>query len=237
MNATDNTPATIWTANTIKEAVRATGSHWYDPDTMRFWGTKVLPEVYQGPGGIFFLTVDDRFDRTRGLTLREFIPPPAERPTIQTRSDVAQYQYKNEAMKAARDASGIIVPTATEKFQPVNNLQQFVDDCRTHGDSLATRGVTTKHAKSLILQSAEHARQMVRYCNGEISLDAEGELPRFVQGLRARITRLAHQLGAASVEFQGDPRGATVKIHWPDHASNAFAGGGWIIPESLNDAD
>ena len=45
-----------YSINQIQEDMRDEGSHWWDPDTMRFFGTKVVSGVWEGPGGIYFIT-------------------------------------------------------------------------------------------------------------------------------------------------------------------------------------
>lgn len=42
----------------IDEIKAAHTGHWFSPDTMRFWGTRVYPEVYQGDGVTYFISSD-----------------------------------------------------------------------------------------------------------------------------------------------------------------------------------
>lgn len=37
------------------------GHHWFDAETLRFFGSRVLPTVY---GGRYFISSEDTFDRT-----------------------------------------------------------------------------------------------------------------------------------------------------------------------------
>ena len=39
---------TYFTIKEIKEANRERGDFWFSPDTMRFWGCRILPRVYAG---------------------------------------------------------------------------------------------------------------------------------------------------------------------------------------------
>ena len=45
------------------------------------------------------------------------------------------------------------------------------------------------------------------------------------------ITKAATDIGL-TVDFQGDPRGYTVKVQLPDGRSNSFGGDGWGVPNS-----
>ena len=50
--------------------------HFFDPESMRFWGSKISTKLQKREDGcIFFLTIEDNFDRTERLyTLRVLIP-------------------------------------------------------------------------------------------------------------------------------------------------------------------
>lgn len=71
----------VWTVNTIKDAMRAAGSHWFDPDTMRYFRCRVLEEVYQGPGGIYFVTSEKGPHGPRAYSVRQFT---VNKPSIDT---------------------------------------------------------------------------------------------------------------------------------------------------------
>jgi len=82
----------------IKHDMNAEGSHWWDRDTMSFFGTKVSSQVYNGPGGVYFVTSDfTGFDRiSRGYTIREYTPGGT---VITTVGGIADYPI----LKNARD--------------------------------------------------------------------------------------------------------------------------------------
>lgn len=44
------------TIETIKAANEAIGHHFFEPDTMRFFKSRILAEVYEGPGGVYFVS-------------------------------------------------------------------------------------------------------------------------------------------------------------------------------------
>ena len=47
------------------EAVNATGSHYFDTDTMRWFGSRLMGDTFQGSGGWWFVTSE----RDRGVRL------------------------------------------------------------------------------------------------------------------------------------------------------------------------
>jgi len=237
---------TLWTVNRIKDAVRAAGSHWFDPDTMKFFGTRVLSEVYQGPGGIYFVTSDHTFDRQRRYTVRSFNPESADIGTVGELASMTKGKAQRLAKKSAAGSLIGYTSYATEQeggmpvalgglsvtaepFRPVSVLQQFIDDLEKHG----TSGETCGHAAgALIFNAKKHHRYMGLLCSDESfcsQVNEDGEHPRVV-ALRERIEHLAKEAGASGVLFSGDPRGCTVKLVFADGFTNDFAKEGYCVP-------
>lgn len=225
-----------WTINEIKQAARNAGSHWFDPDTMRSFGTEVLPSVYQGRGGVFFVTKDDQYRRElpKRFTVRQFDPTDA---SIDTFSELNQYADEDDAIEAAKDAAQSArgeLEIVTEDFEPVSILEQFINDLDKHSDDPAK--VTERDAKAITTHAARHHYLMEDLCNGVIEMDEDGENPR-VSACRAKCQQAAKRLGAKGVVFSGDPRGCTVKLVFADGYTNDFGKEGYCVPTSLTNAD
>lgn len=100
---------TKWNVTAIKAAMKADGSHWWDRDTLKFFGTKVASAVYQGPGGVFFVTSEwDGFagkdNGTRAYTLRQYVP---ERVGVETIGNIGDYKSDLAAAVAkAKELAG-----------------------------------------------------------------------------------------------------------------------------------
>lgn len=68
-----------WTIADIKAANHVKGGHFFDRSSMRFFDSKILSTVYQGVGGVFFVT-SEQFHGSRGYTaprkytVRQFYP-------------------------------------------------------------------------------------------------------------------------------------------------------------------
>ena len=61
--------------NDIQFEMTAAGSHWWDRGTMQMFGCRVSEQVYQGPGGIYFVTSEKSFgDDKRKFTVRQYMP-------------------------------------------------------------------------------------------------------------------------------------------------------------------
>ena len=64
-----------WTLAAIRQADRDADRHWFDRDTLRFFRSRILRTVYQGPGGVYFVS-SEQFDDASGryYTVRRFDP-------------------------------------------------------------------------------------------------------------------------------------------------------------------
>jgi hypothetical protein len=230
----------LWTVNTIKEANRAAGGHWFDPDTMRSFGTKVLPTVYQGPGGVYFVTRDRKGFREEdgyGYTVRRFDYATGSVESVKgvNVSVGALTKRQAVAMASNRASAGEVLPgnrgtvqTTEEAYRPVSVLQQFIDDLKAHGDPATA---TADNAEQLIILSRKHHKLMEADCNGTVQLyDEEGNDKPRLRKLREHIALIAMHVGATAVDFSGDPRGCTVKLTFADGATNDFGGEGWCVP-------
>lgn len=91
----------MFCTDAIIRANRESGSHYFDADTMRFFGSRVLDGVY---GGRFFVTSERTgFDRSspRAYSVREFMPDG----TIETYGEFNGYATAGTARTAARNAA------------------------------------------------------------------------------------------------------------------------------------
>ena len=62
------------TIDDIKTANKVRHHHFFDPETIRFFNSRTLPEVYSGPGGIFFVTSERVDTGPRFYKVRHFYP-------------------------------------------------------------------------------------------------------------------------------------------------------------------
>ena len=51
-----------------------TKHHFFDPETIWFFNSRTLPEVYSGPGGVFFVTSEQYPGEARHFKVRQFWP-------------------------------------------------------------------------------------------------------------------------------------------------------------------
>jgi uncharacterized protein (DUF1330 family) len=92
------------TISDIKTANKAADGHWFDADTLRFFRSKVLPTVYEGPGGVFFVTSEQYASmdgplHPRRYSVRQFDPSDS---SVDTVGDFQQYGTADAAKQAAR---------------------------------------------------------------------------------------------------------------------------------------
>lgn len=64
-----------WTLSAIRSCNRDSGHHWFDRKTMKFFDSRIERSVYQGPGGIFFVS-SEKFGESapREFSVRKFNP-------------------------------------------------------------------------------------------------------------------------------------------------------------------
>ncbi len=86
-----------WTIDQIREADQRAGRYFFSVDTMRFFSSRILPTVYEGPGGIYFITSEqfrgsDGISAPRKYTIRQFTPDPVEIRTVVGFSNMSKKQ-------------------------------------------------------------------------------------------------------------------------------------------------
>lgn len=217
------TDTKLWTINEIKDHMRAAGSHWFDPDTMRFFKGRVLDEVYQGPGGIYFVSSERHNDDPRKYTVREFV---ADTSDIKTAGEF-NVMTKAKAIAQAKRLAQVDGASASEPFKPVSVVEQFVHDLRAHGTT-----ATVADAKRLMAKAKLHHRYCELLCSDEhfcADCNEDGEHPAMVR-LEKIIGQIIKRIGCAGVIFSGDPRGCTVKLTFADGHTNDFGKEGYCVP-------
>lgn len=68
-----------WTIQEIERWNDWSGHYFFTPDTKRFFRSRILDEVFQGPGGVYFVT-SERFgpEAPRRYSVRQFHPSTGE---------------------------------------------------------------------------------------------------------------------------------------------------------------
>lgn len=64
----------LWTIEKIKAANSEAGRYFFQPEAMRFFKSRVLSTVFEGPGGIYFITSEQFKEEPRAYTVRVFNP-------------------------------------------------------------------------------------------------------------------------------------------------------------------
>ncbi len=86
------------TIDQIKAANKAAGYNFFSPDTLRFFGSRILPTVY--PGDVFITSESAGFGRNgRVYTVRQFNPAEG---WINTVGEFLTYSTRAEAVQAAK---------------------------------------------------------------------------------------------------------------------------------------
>ena len=101
-----------WTMNEIRKANIDAGHFWFSPDTMGFFRSQVEDTVYQGPGGVFFISSEqfvpsDGSVCPRRYTVRSFHP---ENACINTAVKFNEMSREEAIELAKRCAAGNLIP-------------------------------------------------------------------------------------------------------------------------------
>ena len=82
------------TIDDIKTANKVRHHHFFDPETIRFFNSRTLPEVYSGPGGVFFVTSEKMSDDSPRLyTVRHFYPDTGSITTALVDGDIVKQMH------------------------------------------------------------------------------------------------------------------------------------------------
>jgi len=96
----------IWDIDDIKMADRAAGRYFFEQSSMRFFRSRIGNTVYQGPGGIYFITseqfVGSQETAPRKFTVRRFIPDPVDIRTVSDFNNLTRSQAHTIAKRLAK---------------------------------------------------------------------------------------------------------------------------------------
>jgi len=95
----------MWTIDAIKEANHMAGQFWFSPDTLRFFRSRIGSTVYEGPGGVYFVSSEQfGFNGTqpRRYTVRQFFPADARIGTVGPFNELSRAVANTRAAKLAR---------------------------------------------------------------------------------------------------------------------------------------
>ncbi len=218
------TTTKVWTIDAIRQAMQAAGSHWWDRDTMRFFKCRVSGGVFQGDGGVFFVTSEQGPHGPRAYTVRSFDPATSE---IDTVGEFNAIKLLATAKRRAQAAAGapesieppIVEPTAAEEFARILS---------THGACACSPTM----AAFLIRLAKRHHNYCEDACNtpGRQIFGENDEKAKWAETLEVRIMKAANEIGARGVLFDYDPRGCTVKIVCTNGFNNDWSKEGVCVP-------
>ena len=100
----------MYTMDDIKIINKQTGHYFFSPDTMRFFRSRVGDTVYQGAGGVFFVTSEqfvsyypEYYAAPRKYTVRQFFPDTGN---IETVTGFNELSYSRAVRRAGYLALG-----------------------------------------------------------------------------------------------------------------------------------
>lgn len=224
-----------YSTNEIARLNREAGGHWFDPDTLRFFSSIIMPKVFHGPCGVFFVS-SERISESgdRSYSVRRFVPESAAVESTDERHDSRAAAYcaarrmaagDTGRIKATRDGESDVFFTC-EKFKPLSDAAQFEFEMRRE-----LPAAELFHIRKLLRMAANHHRLTELICgDGSFNQDVKSNWASTrIVSIRGRISRLVRLIGAEPL-FSGDPRGSTLRIRLPSGHTNSMHGDGWVVP-------
>lgn len=100
--------ASRWTMSAIRKANNAAGCYFFKPASMRFFGSHICAGIHEGPGGVFFVTLEampssgNVPEGQRFYTVRRFDPLTGEVETDGPFNELTKSQAAERAHARAR---------------------------------------------------------------------------------------------------------------------------------------
>lgn len=135
------------------------------------------------------------------------------------------YKLQAEVCRVLKtEPAGDVATIAEEIHKPETDADALARAINQNGGTCSV-----SHANRLIRLATRHDRMMCDYCNGKEVYRADGEPKKPLADLIRQIEEAALMCGTTA-QFQGDPRGCTVKLILPSGASNNLGGEAWGVP-------
>lgn len=216
-----DTQVKYWTLDDIRTAMTQNGSHWWDRDSMRFFQTRVGDKVYQGSGGVFFVSSERCSDEPRKYSVRQFIPETLGIETIGGFNTMTRCA----AHRLAVESAGPDCVEREKALRPVSAAEQLAIDIKRGGGAC-----TIAKARRVISLAKRYHRLCEDECNYGGRLYGEDAEPTpYHARLRRNITLCLKGTGCKAI-LGGDPRGCVVKLQLPNGDTNDFGKEGWCVP-------
>lgn len=130
MNAVTATAPTI---DRIKSHNAEAGNYFFSRHTMKCFGSKVLPTVNTGDGGIYFVTSEDNYNRTRRqFNVRKYNPETGDVRTAYTtgraygtESYSTPQEARQEAKRLAKEGEPAPIELTDEQRATLRAYSQF----------------------------------------------------------------------------------------------------------------
>jgi len=234
------------TVNDIQREMRAAGSHWWDPDALRFFKSRVESPVYQGPGGVYFVSSEEGPDEVRRYTVRRYNPAERDLHSEDAAGGFQAFGSSEDAMAAAQKlaAAGGEATLSVVAHRPVTEAEQLAHDIAAH----TGREPSGEKVAALVAAARRVHRIREDQCNGVNQCDHErheaepddcpGCEGTGVSGAALALNaarRAARRVGAEAI-LKGDPRGCCFLLRLPDGFTNDWGRDGYCVPLMRGDS-
>lgn len=212
--------------NEIATANRNAGHHWFDHDTLRWFGCRLSGELWPAPDGVrvYFISSELPPHDRRRYTIRYTDDGGRN---IETHGEFCGYGTLATAKRHVRKLTGRDA-VGSETFHPFTPAEELANKL--------TREVKPAPSVNAVGELIRMARRHDLLCcwwcgDGSPQQEQRSKYAeeKGIPQARARIERWCERWGLRPI-FSGDPRGCTVKLALPSGDSNSWGGEGWCVP-------
>jgi hypothetical protein len=228
------------TINDIREAMFAAGHSYWTQANMRSFNSRIESPVYNGPGGIFYVTSEGDSEH-RYINIRKFDPLTNE---IET---VGEFNAQQNIAKAKLLARKLAAGSGPDKFCIVASgtltKRTDIDDFHwlLNAKCGLVHGCSLEVARRLVAKSGLLQHYAEEECNGpeqqvgqpftSQQWDAWHKSLKKRQMMASLAARKLAGIIGCRAKIGGDPRGCIFKLVVPNGFTDDFGGEGVCVPD------
>lgn len=209
----------------VQEANRESGHHWFDPDTMKFFKSRIVSELVKGT---YFITSEKPPYGPRAYSIREVYNDEGH---VKTHGETCQYATLGEVRAALLYVAGLKflyhIPSPSNSWQSCDLIGHFCWVLSKESETFAADSdeVQRMFGEHMMQDAKFLDRMSVEQCNTGLT-DRQETL---IESRRGMIEARLKCFGFGVV-FNRDPRGNPVFVTVPSGRTDDFGQRGVTVP-------
>ncbi len=209
----------------VQNSNRESGHHWFDPDTMRFFSTRICTELVKG---VYFITSEKPPHSPRAYSIREVYNEDGH---IRTVGETCQYTSLSDARHALKDIAGLKflynIPNPCTSWKSCDLIGHIAWILAKESDTFADLSDADQRelCESLMYDAKYLDRLNVEQCNTGLTDRQEEIRSGRTDAMLERVK--VHGFG---LTFNRDPRGNPLFITVPSGRTDDMGQRGITVP-------